>query len=142
MIFMFELLEHTADVGVKGYGKNKEEAFQETAKAMYSIIANLKKIQQKKKKKLKIEAENIEELLYKFLNELIFITNTENLLFSGFKVKIKEKNKKYILECIALGEKMNEKKHELYSDIKAATFTSLRVGKEKKKYFAQCILDV
>jgi len=139
---MYEILEHKADIGIKGIGKTKEKAFEEAAKAMYSLMANIKKINAKEKKTIKVKAETLEELLYVFLNELIFITNTKQLLFSKFKVKIKEKQKKIFLECIALGEKINEKKHEIYADVKAATFSGLKTEKKDKKFIAQCILDV
>ena len=159
---MFELLEHTADVGIKGTGRDLNEAFAETAKGMFSIIAEAKGIRLAEENKLEVKAENLEELLVEFLNELLYLFYTEKILFREFEVEIdagreieggkaglswkgktrKRKEKEFALKCTARGEMLDEKKHGLRSDVKAATYTGLKIGREKGKFFAQCILDV
>jgi SHS2 domain-containing protein len=52
----FEQFEHKADIGVRGYGKNIEEAFENGARAMFSVMVNLKKVEMRKEVKIECEA--------------------------------------------------------------------------------------
>lgn len=133
----FETFEHKADIGIRGKGKNIEEAFQEAAKAMFSIEANIKKIRSSKKIRINVSAPNVEELLAEFLNKLLAESSIKNMLFSEFKIKVKNNS----LEGYAFGEKM-KKEHELKTEIKAATYSQLKVYQEKSSWIAQCIVDV
>lgn len=133
----FENFEHKADIGVRGIGKTIEESFQEAAKAMFSIECNLKKVKPARKIKILCNAENVEELFVEWLNALLAQASVHEMLFSEFKVKIKD-NK---LEGEAFGEKLN-KRHELKLEIKAATYSQLKVFEKSKRFIAQCIVDV
>ncbi|MEM0359779.1 MAG: archease [Candidatus Diapherotrites archaeon] len=139
---MFELFEHKADIGVRGYGKTLEEAFQECAKAMFSVMSNLKKVKARESIELRVRARNEEELLVAWLNELLFEKGTKEMLFSEFKVKISKEKEGLVLKGTVKGEKMNHKKHEMKTEVKGATYSGLKVIKEKEKYLAQCIVDV
>jgi len=134
---MYETFEHKADMGVRGFGKSIEEAFQEGAKAMFSVECNVKKVKPLEKAKIKASAQNFEELFVEWLNQLLAESSIRNMLFSKFDVKIKD-NK---LIGYAFGEKIN-KKHELKVEVKAATYSQLKVFQNKKKWICQCIVDV
>lgn len=139
----FEIFEHTADIGVRGFGKTVEEAFTETAKAMYSImIKNINEIELKETVPIDVFAEDIEELLVEYLNELLYITYSAYLVFRQFEVKIKKKGFEYVLNGVAVGEELNEEKHQIGVEVKAATFSQLKVKKEGDIWIAQCVLDV
>ena len=101
---MFKLLNHKADIGIKGYGNTLEKAFQETAKAMFSIMTNLKKIERKKELRIKVKAKNKEELLIEFLNELLYLSYSKEMLFNYFKLKISKKKKEFELNAVIKGE--------------------------------------
>lgn len=134
----YKFLEHTADVKFQAFGDNIEEAFENSATAMFSVMADLKKIKSKNKIKIKASASNNEELLIEWLNNLLAQADMNNLIFSEFKVKIKD-NK---LTGEAQGEKLDTKKHEIKLEVKAATYSELFVKKEKNKYTCQVVLDV
>ena len=135
----FENFEHKADIGVRGMGKTIEEAFQEAAKAMFSIECNLEKVKKVKKVKISCSAENVEELFVEWLNALLAQSSVHEMMFSEFRVEI-ENNK---LKGEALGEKLN-KNQELKTEIKAATYSQLKVFEDRKnkRFIAQCIVDV
>jgi len=133
----FENFEHKADIGVRGKGKTLEESFQEAAKSMFSIEINLKKVKAIKKVKISCDAQNIEELFVEWLNALLAQASVHEMVFSDFKVKI-EDNK---LEGEAFGEKL-KKEHEPKLEIKAATYSQLKVFKDKNIWVCQCIVDV
>lgn len=134
---MYQTFEHQADIGVRGKAKTLEESFQEAAKAMFSIECSIKKVKTTKKIKISCNAQNVEELFVEWLNALLTQSSIHEMMFSDFKVKIKN-NK---LEGEALGEKLN-KKHELKTEIKAATYSQLKVFKDKNQFICQCIVDV
>jgi len=139
---MFELFEHKADIGVRGIGKSKEDAFAECAKAMFSFIADLKKIEAKQWNEIAVEAGDLETLLVNFLNELLYLKDAEGMLYNRFEVYITEQAGKQALKGKAGGEKIDKKKHALKADVKAASFHQLKVAKEKGKWIAQCVVDV
>jgi len=139
----FENFEHKADIGVRGTGKTVENSFEECAKAMFNVEVNIKKVKAKKKVKIKASASEIDELLVEWLNKLLAESGIKGVMFSKFKVKIHEKKNKYLLEGEAMGEKLDIKKHEAKEEVKAATYSQLKVEKNKKgQWVSQCIVDV
>ena len=139
---MFETFEHKADMGVRGVGKSREEAFGECAKAMFSVMVDLKGVEAKDEVEVKVTAYNLEQLLVEFLNELLYLRDVHEMVFSEFRVeRIKRKQVGYALEGKASGEKIGEK-HEVNTEVKAATYSGLKVEKEGIVWKAQCIVDV
>ena len=67
----FEFFEHTADIGVRVYAQNIEELFENSAKALFSLITENKELLPNLEREITLEAENLEELLVNWLNELI-----------------------------------------------------------------------
>lgn len=140
----YEFLEDVAiaDVAFEASGKTVEEMFQSCALAVTSTqVKNLQSLKQKVKKNIEVEADNIEMLLFNFLQELIFLKDTQLLLFNKFDIKINKKYK-YKLKTKAYGEKLDMKKHELLVDVKAVTLHNFRVEETKAGWKAYVILDV
>lgn len=139
----YEQFEHKADVGVRGYGKRIEEAFENGAKAMFSVMVNLEKVEPKKEIKIACEADNLEELFVEWLNTLLSEAGIENFVFSEFKIKeIKKTDFGYKLFGSARGEELNPAKHEAGVEVKAATYSQLKVEKRNNQFIAQTIVDV
>jgi SHS2 domain-containing protein len=144
---MFETFEHKADVGVRGKGTTMAKAFEETAKALVEVMVDTESIDPIKSHVINLSAKDEGALLVLFLNELLFLKDTKKMIYSKFRVEIKEdKNdsgeKKVLLKAVIFGEKINQKKHEFRVDAKAATYSELKVGKEGNEWIAQCIIDV
>ena len=89
-----------------------------------------------------LDSDSTENLLYDFLSELIFVKDTEGLLFRKFDVTIQHKNKKYELLAKCEGERLDPKKHELLDDAKAITKHLYEVKQEKNKWYAKVIVDI
>ncbi|MDH7506401.1 MAG: archease, partial [Candidatus Thermoplasmatota archaeon] len=66
----YELIDHTADVGIKAYGKTLSEAFENAAKGMFDIITNNSQIESIGEYEIFLEADNLEQLLVDWLSEL------------------------------------------------------------------------
>ena len=74
----FEIIEHTADVGIIAYGKNKKEVFINAAKGMFDIITGGNKtLKGDFCDIIRVEADNLESLLFAWLNELLYISETK-----------------------------------------------------------------
>ena len=135
---MYELFEHTADVGIRGFGKTIEESFQECAKAMYTIMIDLETVEPKKEIKIKCDGFDNESLLVEWLNKLLALIDIEEMVFNEFKVEIKN----FKLTGIAYGEKLNQKKHHTKTEVKAATYSQVKVFQKNNQWISQCIVDV
>ncbi len=139
----FELLEHGADYGVRGTGNTFEQAFEECAKAMFSILKDLKNIRAKETVEVEVQAVSKEELLVKWLNELLYKSHVDSFLFKEFKIGLLEQQgKQWVLKGKAFGEKVDFSKELIAIEVKGATFTGLKVGKEGEKFIAQWVVDV
>ncbi len=136
----YENFPHEADIGIRGIGKNIEEAFEEGAKAMFDVEVDIEKVKAIKKISVKCQAINIEELFIEWLNALLTQASLNEMVFSKFKVKIK-KNEILKIEGEVFGEKLR-KKHNIKDEVKGATYSQLKVFKKNNKYIAQCIVDV
>ncbi|HLD48982.1 MAG TPA: archease [archaeon] len=135
---MYKFFEHKADIGIIGIGATLEEAFAEGAKAMFEVMLNIKKVKKAKKIKISCEAQNNEELFVEFLNKLLYEKDVKQMAFCDFDVKIKGKK----LTATAHGEKFDAVRHEVKVEVKAATYSQLKIEKKGNKYYAQCVVDV
>ncbi len=135
----YELIDHTADVGIKAFGKDLSEAFENAAKGMFDIISDNSEIEAIGQYNLELVAPDLEQLLVDFLSELLFLNSAKNLVFGFFKVELDEKNKK--INAKIFGEKFNLSKHKIGSEIKAVTYHMLEV-KKKKPYHVQVLFDI
>jgi len=136
---IYELIEHTADVGIKAYGKNISEAFENAAKGMFDIITDNSEIESTGEYEIHLEAPDLEQLLVDWLSELLFLNSAKNLVFSFFKVELDEKNNS--LSAHVFGEKYNISKHKIGSEIKAVTYHILEV-RNKRPYHVQVLFDI
>ena len=140
----YKFLDHTADIMFEAYGKTLENLFVNTALATESIMVNMDTLEEKEDYTILLENEDIKELLYDFLSELIFVKDTEELLFKKFNVVILHKNKKYELIAHCIGEIINREKHELIDDAKAVTKHMFEVKRREKDgaWKANVIVDI
>lgn len=132
-----------ADVAFEATGKDLDELFADCAKAVENAqVPDLKKIEKKVSKKIELERDTLENALHDFLEEIIYLKDAELLLFSEFKVDVKEKGGKFSVKAEAWGEKHDPKKHESLVDVKAVTWHQFKVEKTKEGWQARIILDV
>src|SRR5512143_2998712 len=121
----YETFEHEADIGIRGYGGTPEEAFANAAKAMYSVMVELGRVEQKQFRGVNVSAEDREQLLVEWLNALLAMSDVERMVFSRFEVRI-EGN---VLTGTARGERFDRIRHEPRVEVKGATYHLLSVAK-------------
>ncbi len=135
----FETFEHEADIGIRGFGNTIEEAFENAASAMYSVMVNIDTVKQLKIRTVSVSAADIELLLVEWLNGLLSLSDIEKIVFSKFNVIITGTS----LYGTAWGEPLDRRRHEPNVEVKGATYHMLSVIKcESGKYAAQCVVDV
>jgi SHS2 domain-containing protein len=122
----FELIEHTADVGIMAYGADVREAFVNAARGMFSLMVELGSINDIEYRDVKVTAPDEESLLAAWLNELICLFDTENMLFSRFEITEFGDTR---LRAKAYGEPVDDARHKLKVGIKAATYHMLEVDR-------------
>jgi SHS2 domain-containing protein len=140
----FEFMDHTADVSVKSWGRNLEEAFSQTALSlMTTITPNLKKISPKIEKKFEIVAEDKYALCFDFLSEFLYIFDVEDLVFSYISVKsIQKIEEKYKLIALAKGEPFDRDKHEIGTEVKAITYSFMNIEEKENKVEINIVFDI
>ena len=139
----WEHYEHTADIGIRGYGRTLEEAFENVAMALFDVMVNVKKVEPKEVREIEVEGEDLYALLYNFLEELLILHDTEGLVFSDFDVKIEKTEKGYKLKAKAYGEPLDYEKHEPKEEVKAITYHDMKIEQlEDGTWIAQLVPDL
>ena len=134
----YKYLKHTADAKFVAFGRDIDEVFANSALAMINILGETSKVKKEKEHKIKLEARNYERLLFDFLEELVFLLDTENFFLREIK-KIKI-SKDFVLEAVVVGD--NTKNYDLKSEIKAVTYSDMKIEKTKKGYEATVVVDI
>jgi SHS2 domain-containing protein len=134
----WEHYEHGADIGVRGFGASKAEAFEQAALALTAVITDPAAVQQRERVALACEAPDDELLLAEWLNALVYEMATRRMLFSRFAVRLEGT----LLTAEAWGEAVDAACHHPAVEVKGATYTTLRVAQEGEGWLAQTVVDV
>ena len=135
----FETIDHTADIGIMAYGDDLKQVFANAARGLFSLITELDTVAVKEKRGIKVTAPDREALLVNWLNELIYLCEAKELLFNRFDIITITDTQ---LKATGYGEKINLAKHELKTQVKAATYHMLKIEQHEDGYRAQVIFDV
>ncbi|MBA7629303.1 Protein archease [subsurface metagenome] len=133
----FRLIEHTADVGLVAEGTTLADAFANAAYGLFSIIAELKGVRETESRRLELSEDDAEALLFEWLNRLIYLFDTEMLIFKRFEITSLDERQ---LKAVCYGEQYDPSRHKLKTGVKAATYHLLRVDREKNQ--VRVIFDV
>lgn len=135
----FEVLEHTADVGVRVYGGSFAELLKNAALALMSLIADRESVRPDEEVAFEAEAETGEELLIKMLSEILYLHEVRKMVFADADLELTDG---YKLRGRLRGEKTDVSRHELLQDIKAATYHNLKIERVNDRFMAEIIFDI
>ena len=135
----FEVIDHTADIGIVAYGADIKQVFANAALGLFNLMADLDDFEEGLQRDLELSAEDVEVLLIEWLNELIYIFDVEHIIFKKFEI---EKLTSTEVKARCFGEKMKPGQHKLKREIKAATYHMLRISKVDGTYKVQVIFDI
>ena len=135
----WEHFEHGADIGIRGIGSSKAEAFEQIALALTGVITAPGSVRPTQAVDVDCDAPADEVLLVDWLNALIYEMATRHVLFGAFEVAIDGSR----LHATARGEPVDPGRHEPAVEVKGATYTALRVARlDDGRWLAQCVVDV
>ena len=135
----YRLISHTADLGMEVRGKDLTDLFIQAAWSFFDIMVEARRIEPTKQKAVTVEAPDQEALLVGWLGELLYIFETEHLVFSQFLIRSLTPR---ALQASAIGEEYDPQKHLFKLGIKAVTYHQLCIWEEKGGWRARVIFDL
>ncbi len=138
---IFKIIEEGAfaDFEFEARAKSIEELFAVCGQATFEAMTDTAKVDLVESVQFDVSASSLEDLLFTFLAELIYLKDVQKIFFSKFEIEISDK---FDLSCKANGEYIDNKKHDLRTDVKAVTYHKLSIKKDDTGYSAHVILDL
>lgn len=134
----YEIIEHTADIGLRIFGHSQKDLFQNAALALFEQIADLSKVDKKKTISIELEAPDKSELFVSWLRELLYQADVRKMVFSYFDImQIDE----FHLRGVASGEEIDLNKHIMKAEVKAVTYHQLKLENKNNFWTAEVIFD-
>ena len=139
----FEHLEHTADVLIVAYGKSLEELFSNAARGVFEVITDTRRVEPRETRNIEVSGMDLEQLLYKWIDELLYLHEAEGLVFGEFNVReIRRCNNEFCLKAIVAGEKFDPQRHEYRVIVKAMTYAQMRIERLGDLWKASFVVDI
>lgn len=139
----FEYRDHTADIQLHAWGKNMAEAFENVGLAMFNYMTPLSgvKVDPSKEKTYKMQAHDMQSLLFAFLDELLFIFNTEFFVCKEIRI-VKFDRETWEIEAQGLGETFSPETHAMGTEIKAITYSAMQANENEERAEVYVIVDI
>ncbi|MEB3816713.1 MAG: archease [Desulfurococcales archaeon] len=140
----FEFGEHTADVLVKARGRTLEEAFEWAAIATYEIMTDTTRVKPLRRIHIDVNGMDLENLLYNFIEELLYHTDSEGVVFSRLirVCRIDREGDNYRLEAYAWGDVFDPEKYEHRTIVKAMTYAQMEVARRNDCWELTFVPDI
>jgi SHS2 domain-containing protein len=136
---VYELFEHTADLGLRVVAPDPSTLFREAAEGFFSvIIEKVPRCETPERLEFRLEADSLEFLLVDWLSELLYTFDTRHLLLDSFVVDVRGTT----LTATALSRPFDEAHDPLLHEVKAVTYHALRVAQTPTGWLAEVILDI
>jgi SHS2 domain-containing protein len=135
----FEILDHTADIGIIVYGEDLKALFENAGEAFFHLITDMKRVRRSVRRRIEIGKESLERLMVDWLSELLYLHDVEYLLFREFKIESVGEDG---LRAVVRGEPFQEGVHVIKTEVKAVTYHQIEVRKENGRWRAQIIFDL
>jgi len=121
------LIDHTADMMVKAFGRTLEECFGNAAYALFDQTVDLSNVGTDEIREIRVSGDDDEDRLYSFLSEMLFIEDAENLILKDFDVRFDGDD----VVCTARGETLDRSRHRLKSEVKAVTYHMMDIDRDE-----------
>ncbi|XP_013383173.1 protein archease isoform X1 [Lingula anatina] len=138
----YEYLDHTADVQLHSWGDDIKEAFEQVAMAMFGYMTEIEYVEMLDKQSIEAQGEDIESLLFHFLDEWLFLFSAEPF-FIARKIKITEFDEEnFRIKAVGYGEEFDLDKHPQGTEVKAITYSNMQVHNTEEKHEIFVIIDI
>ncbi len=144
---MFEYLDHTADVKIRVEANSLDNLFCEAARAYSNLVLNGYSISEDQDEEelrmISLSSESLDALLYDFISELIYLFSTEHFLAFSCNLHVaKSKTDRNKSEYAISGVLKGRFIHEWQEDVKAMTYSELKISEKSGKFIAEFVLDI
>jgi SHS2 domain-containing protein len=134
----FEFIDHTADAGIRVEAPTLEDLFETAGLAFTELVTSADSVDCRVERRFKLQEDDIETLLVSWLQELLYLLDTEELVFARFQIRLRA----FSLEASAWGEVFDPNIHTMKTEVKAVTYHQLGVTKSDQGWQAQVIFDI
>lgn len=147
----FEVLPHTADVGLRVWGPDLEALFAHAARGLFRLMvvprADAPPGGDALAEDVTVSANDLPSLLQAWLSELLYRFTVEGGVYVAFEIAsllgpLRGNGPAYVLEAALRGERYDPARHALQTELKAVTFHQLRVENHADRWEARVIFDV
>jgi len=135
----FEILEHTADIGFRAWGRTPAELFENAARAMMSIATDSEPIRETGEITVNLEGADYPDLLVNWLSEVLYFFDSARFAAKSFHVEAIEPVK---LRAVLRGEPREEARHPWKLIIKAVTYHELEVAERNGRWECRVYVDI
>ena len=136
---MFEIFEHTADLGIRVVAPDIDTLFADAGRGLFAVIvANLADVRPLQEIAFHLAGSQTDYLLFDWLNELLYTFESRRLLLAEFQVRVGGEG----LQATARGEPADEARHHLEHEVKAITYHALKVEQTPDGWLAEVIVDI
>ena len=129
-----------ADIAFEAESGSVDGLFETCGLAITDIMVDPRTLRMTTQRKLSLQSENLDRLLYDFMTELIIMKDVDSLLFGEFRVRVSPAGTS--LEAVAKGEQIDRERHRLRNDVKAVTMHLFGVKHEGKTWRTTVVLDI
>lgn len=135
----YRILDHPADLGIEARGKTLAEAFEQAARGLTSVIVDPDSIRLVESRPVSIEAGDRQQLLVRWLTEVLYLYDGLNFAPGDFKI---ERLSSHLLEAQVRGEWFDRRRHSVRLDVKAVTYHQLEIRRRSQGHWLQVFLDI
>ena len=135
----YQLIDHTADIGIKASGETLEDLFETAAEAMFDQIVDTRRLKGLARSRLEVTGIDREDLMISWLRELLFLWNGREMLVKRAAIKAISET---ALSAVVIYDPYDPQTHEILTDIKAVTYHGIRVEKSEAGWESTVIFDV
>jgi SHS2 domain-containing protein len=138
---MYEVFDHTADIGLRIRAATLEELFVDSARGLFALIVNNPEdVRPTETAEVSVvgKKEELDYLFFDWLNELLFVFDSRQLLLCEFAVQLTDAG----IQATLRGERFDETRHRLEHELKAITYHGLKVEQIGEQWTAEVVLDI
>lgn len=135
----YETFDHTADIGIRAFGKTVEEVFVNAAWALFDLLTDIDSVHENLSREIVMEGTDQEDLFVRWLSELLFLCEGKGYLFRDFSFSYLTATS---LKAEARGEMFDPSRHQFKTEIKAVTYHQVEVVRNGEMWAGKVIFDI
>jgi protein archease len=136
---MFEILEHTADIGFRAQAPTLPELFESAAEALVSVAMEINRVTSHQTYALQASGDSNESLLVNWLSEVLYLLDGEHLALGRFQVTQLAPGR---VQAIAFGERRDPARHPAKMVVKGVTYHQLKIEQTPHGWSCEVYLDI